>query len=344
MSARRLAHHWWLARKFSRIIRLEPRPDMILVALPLPELASICALFGKKTGVPVVVDCRDMWPDIFLERAPNLLRWIARCALWPMERQTRTACHDATAILGHTPAFVEWGLAKGRRTRSWMDQDFPLAHAVQAIDQTAVDAATRWWKDRGVSREGGLFVVAFVGTLTRHLELDVIGEVVRGLRSAGDRIQIVMCGAGDHERALRVVLENDDRLVMPGWVDAPQMAALLAMADVGLAPYRSSPSFVVSIPNKAIEYLSAGLPIITSLEGMLGDLVSREQCGERYHNNSPAALLDTLRRLAKDPGRVATMRVQARRVYAECFESGSVYDRICEHLECIFESTKPDGV
>src|ERR1022692_5212730 len=93
----RMLDHALVARRFARAIKHEPRPDIILCALPTVELCLACIEYGRSTLVPVVLDMRDMWPDIFLEPVPPLLRAPARLVLQPFFRKARNACAQATA-------------------------------------------------------------------------------------------------------------------------------------------------------------------------------------------------------------------------------------------------------
>lgn len=334
-SVRRLLHHWWLGRALKRAIRNIPPPDLIFASLPTIEFAAISAAYGKAHQLPVVIDCRDMWPDIFVERAPGGLRWLARAALAPLEWKVKSACRNATAIFGHTEAFVHWGIAKADRRPTQWDRVFPLAYSAVPPAATDLAAATAWWGARGVRKESGRLMACFVGSLTRHFELDRIAEAVEALRAHGDPIQIVVCGAGDREPDLRRAVEGDGRLVLAGWVDAPKIWALLQMADVGLAPYRSSPSFVQSIPNKPIEYLCAGLPVVSSLQGVLADLLLTSGAGITYPNDDPGALVAALRLLASNGEERRRMGKAARDLYAARFSADQVYGSLCESLEGI---------
>lgn len=334
-SIMRLVHHWWLGRALARAFTGEVPPDLILSSLPTTEFASVCTAYGRRHGVPVVLDCRDMWPDIFIEHAPKGLKWLARVLLTPMERQARRACRDATAIMGHTPAYVAWGLGKGGRVQSQWDASFPLAYSAEPPGPAEAAEAMEWWESRGVRKEAGGVIACFVGTLTRHFEVATLADAVRDLRAHGDRIRVVVCGAGDLEGPLRSAMADDGRLVMAGWVDAPKIWTLLQMSDVGLAPYRSSASFRQSVPNKPIEYLSAGLPVISSLQGALAELLAETGAGTTYPNDSPSTLAAELRSLAADPERLDRMRAAARRLFAERFSADVVYVRLCEHLESI---------
>ena len=62
-------HHKIVAKKFNEIALSNhiEFPDLILCAYPAIELSRAGVQFANKIGVPVVVDIRDLWPDIFVE-------------------------------------------------------------------------------------------------------------------------------------------------------------------------------------------------------------------------------------------------------------------------------------
>ena len=42
-------------------------PDLIIASYPVLELCEAANKFGSKHSIPVIIDCRDFWPDIFIE-------------------------------------------------------------------------------------------------------------------------------------------------------------------------------------------------------------------------------------------------------------------------------------
>ena len=66
ISLQRLVDHSIWGRGFARAIRSAAPPDVIFCAYPTIEAASVCVRFGRRHGIPVVLDLRDIWPDIFL--------------------------------------------------------------------------------------------------------------------------------------------------------------------------------------------------------------------------------------------------------------------------------------
>src|SRR5439155_9149672 len=70
VSISRLINHIGIAREFERLAPAQPRPDIIVCSLPTLELSDAATRFGGEHGIPVVLDVRDLWPDIFVDVLP----------------------------------------------------------------------------------------------------------------------------------------------------------------------------------------------------------------------------------------------------------------------------------
>src|SRR5579875_3157376 len=66
VSVKRFWNHHLLGKAFEKRIRSEAPPDVILSAWPTIELSTASVNYGRRTGVPVIIDIRDLWPDIFV--------------------------------------------------------------------------------------------------------------------------------------------------------------------------------------------------------------------------------------------------------------------------------------
>jgi glycosyltransferase involved in cell wall biosynthesis len=98
-----------------------------------------------------------------------------------------------------------------------------------------------------------------------------------------------------------------------------------------LAPYIDHPSFNLSLPNKLIEYLSGGLPVISSIEGTLGRLLREEECGATY--GSAEELAAILRRLSQDQSELERLSKNASALYKARFVAENVYGKMADYLE-----------
>ena len=154
------------------------------------------------------------------------------------------------------------------------------------------------------------------------------------MHARGSRLRFVLCGAGDrfeHYRALAAGLPN---VLLPGWVDAAAIHVLMRRSACGLDPLSDRYDFLATINNKAIEYFSAGLPVISSpRRGTLAELLATEECGLSYDLGDAAGLAGALARLADEPGLRERMAESARRLFQRSFTAEKVYGSMMEYLE-----------
>ena len=332
-SPRRLLNHAVLGRRFRGWAAESPPPDAIVACMPTLELAAEAARYATAHDVPLIVDVRDQWPDAFVDFFPGWAEPLAHVALRPLRRHLVDACRRATAITATGQPFLEWALAHAGRGPGRFDRAIPLAYDATPPSPTAIVRANAFWDAHGVL-DDGTFTVAFVGTMNSHCELDTAIEVAR---ASPTPMRFAFCGTGTRFDALRRRAAGIAQVVMPGWVGRAQIWALLQRSTVGLAPYAPRPTFDRNLTNKMIEYLSAGLPIVTPSGGLLAELIETRGCGVRYAGDG---LHDALRELADDPGRLAAMRRNAKAVYEERFQAKAVYGGFADLIEALAERTK----
>jgi glycosyltransferase involved in cell wall biosynthesis len=350
VSIARVVDHHQLKAKFAKRAAQEASPDVVLCSLPTVDLCTAAVEFGKKRRVPVVLDVRDLWPDIFAELAPRWARGAARVALAPWFGSLRRACAAATAIVGITEPFVDWGVAHAGRRRRALDRSFPLAYRASTPGEHALVAARAYWSSRGIHPGGGDFVACFFGTIGRQFDLETVIRGARQIPRGGRRVRIVICGTGERLESYRAMAAEmqtrrheaaeDVAVDFPGWVDRAQIASLMELGSVGLAPYLGGMGFEQSYPNKVIEYLSAGLPVVSCLGGLVHDLIVESDCGASYPSGDSAAFASALGALRDDPARCNRMRRNAACVFRERFVAERVYGEMIGHLELLAESVR----
>jgi glycosyltransferase involved in cell wall biosynthesis len=145
--------------------------------------------------------------------------------------------------------------------------------------------------------------------------------------------QFVLCGAGEREQEWRTAAAGLDNVAFTGWLSAGELACLLARSAVGLAAYAAEAP--QGIPNKVIEYLSAGLPMVCSLPGESRALLEGADCGTYYEPGDAAALRRALLALLEDePGRRA-MGLRAARLFERHYSSDTVYGAMADAIESV---------
>lgn len=328
MSLSRILNNRQTASDFAQRAAIAPRPDVILCSYPTVELSEAAIKYSERTGVPVVLDIRDLWPDTFLNLAPRILRPFSRLALNGMFRASRRICAGAATIVGITDAFVDWGVRRAGRMRRRTDRAFPLAYTSTVPPPAELDSARQHWDEIGVRAD--VPTLCFFGTLGQQFDISTVLKAARIMRNR--TVRFVICGHGDRFEEYRRLAAGIPNVFFPGWVNAAAVRTLMERCIAGLAPYHCETSYTMSLPTKAIEYLAGGLPVLSSLSGELAALLAREDCGETYPEGDAQALVKMVDQLLVGRERCAQMGKNATRVYRAHFVAEAVYGMMIEYL------------
>ena len=128
-------------------------------------------------------------------------------------------------------------------------------------------------------------------------------------------------------------------LVVPGWLGQADLQSLMHISAMGLAPYINDYSFILSVPNKIIEYLSGGLPVLSCLQGHAQALLDAHDCGLTYQEHQPQSLADGVIMLFKDAALQARLRRNGRELYQTRFTADKVYGDMLDHLAAVAQTT-----
>ena len=109
----------------------------------------------------------------------------------------------------------------------------------------------------------------------------------------------------------------------------------MSRAKVGLVPYRDVANYSLNLPNKPIEYLSAGLPVVATIGGVLREKIVDNGAGISVPPENAQALADAVVGLVGDRERYACMSDAARRLYRRDYVAETVYHTMIDHLDQI---------
>jgi glycosyltransferase involved in cell wall biosynthesis len=278
----------------------------------------------------VVLDVRDQWPDLYYEAVPGPLKGLARLMIEPMSREANRALSAATAVWGNAPAAMEWGLNRAGRAATALDRAFPMAYDPVVPERSAAEEAERHWDGIGLGEKGGA-IVCYIGMIGHTADLDTALEAARRL---GDEARFVFCGQGDHYERLKREASGLSNVWFTGWVDHPKIWTLMNRSAAGLVPYKNSTNFENGITNKPIEYLSAGLPIVTTLRrGALREILDANECGLWYAEGDAEGLAERVRGLAREGKRREEMSRRAKDLFERSFLAERVYGEMIDHLD-----------
>ena len=334
VSIRRLIHNHLLARRFRKASRSEDqRPDVIVCAWPTPDFCKIAVDFGRKQNIPVLVDIRDLWPDLWLDAFPKQLRPIVRLALTPYVRIAKKSLHNAAALIGITEEYLQWALRYANRKQVPNDRVLPIGYKRVKLDDSRRNSAFESLAKKGFEPSDRLGSV-FAGNFGRTSDLKSLIEAARILdRVAAGRIRIVLCGSGEQWNSIKALARGVDSALVLDRLTQSELLALFESAKIGLAPFEDIENYQKNIPNKINEYLAMRLAIISPVSGRIRSLINNRKLGGTYTPGDPASLAEVLVAFADDPERLQACRKNADQTFSETADASKIYSDYADLLE-----------
>ena len=332
ISISRILYNRDIAKDFQlSSVTLQP-PDLIMCCYPTIDLANIVTKYGSKLGIPVVVDIRDLWPDVFVDVLP-FPRWLSRLMMRPLMYKASRALRRAKTISGISELILEWGLAKAGRSRSEGDRVFPLSYERTELSADRRINAEQKWRALGLKLDGNEPIVCCFAMLSHTPEFETILEALLLLpETLAQTIRVVICGTGPRLAWLKEASRVYPQLLVPGYVEVDAIESLMPYAFAGLLPYPTRNDLSYSYPNKIGEYLSAGLPVISTLGGSSANLLSSRNCGIVVKNRDAKNFASALTQLANRDAEWQIMSTNALNTYSDMFNAKSNYTKMSEYL------------
>jgi colanic acid biosynthesis glycosyl transferase WcaI len=271
-----IAHHWvwtpggihrskgarvanyagFFAAAATRALALPP-PDVVLVSSPPLPVAGIGPLLAKRFGCPWLLEVRDVWPE-----SAASVGWLhsESAAYRLLERFSHSITRRARLVVVPTPGLEPLVRAHGAR-------EIRILPGIVQARETDPERRRLTRARLGISDEQCVFL--YLGAIGVANGLELLLDAVESL-PPHIAARIVVAGDGSARARFEeaVAAKHLERITLLPPVDQDDAGELLAAADVGLHLLRPDPLFTSALPSKALEYLSAGLPFVTTVPGL----------------------------------------------------------------------------
>lgn len=339
VSYKRIINHKQIAEKFRKSASKKELPDIVLCCYPTIDLAQVAVNYGINNNVPVVIDVRDMWPDIFKELLPKSLTFFSNFFLLPLKMRAKSIFSKAYAITGITDEFVNFGLRYAKRVKTEKDKAFPFGYPLTTVSEYDKVKVLENLKSKGIIFDYH-FTICFFGTIGKQFVFEPIIKAANELK--GENVQFIICGVGDHLDDLRKQAEGL-KIITPGWLDKKELTVTMEFSHIGLSPYVKNDNFLSNFTNKNIEYLAGKLPVLTSISGVSGKVFEKYDCGFVY-NQSAKILKEKILLLKENPEIRDKMSGNAFSLFKEKFLADKVYGDMMLYLEKIKNQYKNESI
>lgn len=329
VSMARYVDHRIVALKFRMQSKKLNKPDMIVASMPCYHLAYESMLYARRNEIPLLVDIRDLWPDIFLDPLKKFgLHKLGRIALAFDFVKLSRLLRQADSLVAISNGCLEWGLKKIRRSQGEWDRVFYHGYK-KGGEQSANHSIPALGELKGKK------VFLFVGTFGDSYELKLILEAAKRFDKDGKRdILFFLAGTGEQYESLKREADDSRNVFLAGWIGAEDIRKLLLASWAGMVPCNSIKN---AAPNKVFEYLSAGLPLISSLEGEMAELIERHRIGLSYPPGDAEGFYRCVQILASDSRLRDQMSSNASQFFKEYGDADKIYAEYAEHIERLVE-------
>lgn len=319
-----------------------PAPEAIIGTDPPQIVGYTCVKLARHFNVPLVLDVFDLWPELFVLAFPRRLRRLAPTVLAPLFCLRKKNLRGADAIV----ALCDSYLAEARRQVPGLAAERTLT-AFNGIDvkafrdllpdarQAAILACQR-------GKQVGDVYTIFAGSLGNNYDILTILQSATCLNQRKSRVKILIAGEGPLRPLVVefITSQHLPNLIYLGKLDHRELIQVYGICDIGLCAY--GPDSNVAMPDKAYDYMAAGLPIINSLKGELAALLETEQIGIQYDAGNPESLARALESLEINDGSRREMAGRAA-ILGMRFDRYSQYRKYADLVEVIAAGTCPAG-
>jgi len=329
VSFERIRHNRRLAHQFSSRARTFARPDVIFAGIPCLELTQSVVAYARENGVRVVVDVQDIWPEVYVTVLPKVLRPLGRLLLRSEYARARWIFRHATAVTAVSQQYLKWA-QQIRGCPNDNDRVFHLGYRAPSAEVlAAAKANSHEFLARMELPVGRMFAV-FLGQFAASYDVETVVEAARRLNRAVPNLHFILAGSGDKMARVRRQAIGLSSITLTGWLEYRDTVTLLQSAHIGLAAYaKTAPQ---SLPYKPFEYMAFGLPIISSLQGELRDLIEVHHLGSWYQAGDPSSLTTAITRLASSTEVRELASRHALELFASKYDALLITSKIIDHL------------
>lgn len=272
-------------------------------------------LFANFMDVPFQVDFTDIYSTIAKEDSP-LVAGIFR----KLERAVLKKADHVFAVSEEMKRVIAEDFSRKSRITVVPDgTDFlQLGPDVSAeLDQLRIELGF-----------DGSRVCVFHGDAKPNDGLEVLLDAFALVAERDPKAKLLVLG--ESHWPLRYVSTHPSRsalqksVVMVDWVPHGKVPLYLALADIGVLPFRNHPNNHVCYTFKLLEYLALGKPVVVTNVRTIGELVRESQVGLVVDFDNPAEIARALRTLFDDGEPATRMGERGKMLIESRFRWGQV--------------------
>jgi len=203
--------------------------------------------------------------------------------------------------------------------------------SAEAIDLAGVHDVK---EDYGIPANA--FVIGYIGGMETFRRLpEVVGYIVKLLRSGVDNLYVVIVGDGEDMSAVKAAIEVDQDIlagvvVLAGWQEQSELPRFLKTFDLAIFPFTND----YCSPLKLFEYLGAGIPTIGPDTSAVRDIFE-DNIHLRLIKQDGSNFISTILDMKADPQLRARLGNNGRRLVLSEYTWKKNAERVVGHIQSV---------
>lgn len=321
LSIARILHHRLFGKKLHKAMRRMPKPDRIVASHPSIESSYEGTKYGKEFDVPVIVDVRDMWPDMFKDYFPKIFSCWIDFIFHFMKKKAEFSFNYSNSLVSMSPNLLEWA------KKETFNNNKSCAIFYLGADESQPNPKEKKIKETlDFIKDKILYL--YLGVLGSSYDLETIIEVARKRYELGDKKSLfIIAGEGPKKEKLIKLSKGSKNILFLGWLDRKESHYWMKKCDVFLVP-----NITCAMPNKLFEGLFHGKPVLFTLFGEAKKILESENAGLYYPPKSISKLNKLIDMTLVDDFRT-TIGKNAANLYKEKLSSKKIYSDYTNFIE-----------
>lgn len=262
-------------------------------------LAATGVAVKKKTGIPVVIDLHENYPELL--RIRFKISQLSRKELLLIDPDRWTK-HESKILQKVDHIIVVVDEAKERL--------ISLSLSSKKITVISNAEAYEFWEDyevdeKIIKRYKDPFIISYIGGFGPHRGLDCTVKAMRLISHKTPNVKLLLVGKGGWYGELleRIACENgvSDRVEFVPWVSTGKVRSYLEATNIGLIPHNSNPHTETTVPHKLFQYMLFGKPVVVSSCQTLKRIVEETAAGLVFKAGEPDDLAEKILSLHNSP-------------------------------------------
>lgn len=283
-----------LSGGWAALFRARDHYDVVIVTSPPLLIGLLGVAIAKQRRLPLVLEIRDLWPDVPVQLGVLTNPVLIRLAYWLEGFLYRQAQHIVLLTEGYRAVLLR--SKNVERTRMSV---IPNAADLTLTDEVALTFDRALFRRRHRMSEGLWVVYAGAHGLVNRLQ--TVLEAADQLRHA--HVRFLLIGDGREKKHLQAVADCCE-LTNVRFMDTlpkTKLIPFLLAADIGLTTAPNLPVFRTVLTNKLFDYFACRLPVLTMLDGESRLLIETANAGIYVEPENADALVNAVLRYAEAP-------------------------------------------